>query len=36
MGGTQILTLGLGLEAPWVLKDQYLVTSMSPRLALPP
>lgn len=30
MDGTQILTLGLGLEAPWVLKDQHLDTSVSP------
>src|SRR5690554_1619979 len=31
MDGTQILTLGLGLEAPWILKDQHLDTSVSPR-----
>ncbi len=30
MDGTQILTLGLGLEAPWILKDQHLDTSVSP------
>jgi len=30
MDGTQILTLGLGLEAPWILKDQHLDTAMSP------
>ncbi|WP_280565245.1 ISL3 family transposase [Chromohalobacter sp. 48-RD10] len=30
MDGTQILTLGLGLEAPWVLKDQHLDTAVSP------
>ena len=30
MDGTQILTLGLGLEAPWLLKDQHLDTSVSP------
>ncbi|RQW70848.1 ISL3 family transposase [Halomonas sp. YLB-10] len=30
MNGTQILTLGLGLEAPWMLKDQHLNTSVSP------
>ncbi|WP_445004623.1 ISL3 family transposase [Halomonas mongoliensis] len=30
MDGTQILTLGLGLQAPWVLKDQHLDTSVSP------
>jgi len=30
MDGTQILTLGLGLEAPWFLKDQHLDTSVSP------
>ncbi|MDI5921861.1 ISL3 family transposase [Halomonas sp. LR5S13] len=30
MDATQILTLGLGLEAPWVLKDQHLDTSVSP------
>lgn len=30
MDGTQILTLGLGLQAPWILKDQYLDTSVSP------
>lgn len=28
MDGTQILTLGL--EAPWILKDQYLDTTVSP------
>jgi len=30
MDGTQILTLGLGLEAPWILKNQHLDTSLSP------
>ncbi len=30
MDGTQILTLGLGLEAPWILKNQYLDTAVSP------
>lgn len=30
MDGTQILTLGLGLEAPWILKDQHLDTAVSP------
>ena len=30
MDGTQILTLGLGLQAPWTLKDQHLDTSVSP------
>ena len=30
MDGTQILTLGLGLEAPWILKDQHLDTTVSP------
>jgi transposase len=30
MDGTQILTLGLGLQAPWILKDQHLDTSVSP------
>ncbi len=30
MDGTQILTLGLGLEALWVLKDQHLDTAVSP------
>lgn len=30
MDGTQILTLGLGLEAPWALKDQHLDTAVSP------
>ncbi|XOB91179.1 hypothetical protein ACMC9M_12700 [Pseudomonadota bacterium 24LQ007] len=30
MDGTQILTLGLGLESPWILKDQHLNTSVSP------
>ena len=30
MDGTQILTLGLALEAPWILKDQHLDTSVSP------
>jgi transposase len=30
MDGTQILTLGLGLEAPWFLKDQHLDTFVSP------
>ena len=30
MDGTQILTLGLGLEAPWMLKDQHLDTAVSP------
>ena len=30
MDGTQILTLSLGLEAPWILKDQHLDTSVSP------
>jgi hypothetical protein len=27
MDGTQIMTLGLGLEAPWILKDQHLDTA---------
>ncbi|PMR72971.1 hypothetical protein C1H69_19035 [Billgrantia endophytica] len=27
MDGTQVLTLGLGLQAPWILKDQHLDTS---------
>ncbi len=30
MDGTQILTLGLGLETPWTLKNQHLDTSVSP------
>jgi len=30
MDGTQILTLGLGLQAPWILKDQHLDTSVTP------
>ena len=30
MDGNQILTLGLGLQAPWKLKDQHLDTSVSP------
>lgn len=30
MDGTQILTLGLGLQAPWVLKNQKLDMSVSP------
>ena len=30
MDGTQILTLGLGLEAPWILKDQHLDTPCHP------
>ncbi|SHM00381.1 ISL3 family transposase [Vreelandella subglaciescola] len=30
MDGTQIMTLGLGLEAPWILKDQHLDTAVSP------
>ena len=30
MDGTQILTLGLGLQAPWILKDQHLDTNVSP------
>ena len=30
MDGTQILALGLGLQAPWILKDQHLDTSVSP------
>ncbi len=30
MEGTQILTLGLGLQAPWTLKDQHLDMSVSP------
>lgn len=30
MDGTQILTLGLGLQAPWKLKDQHLDTTSSP------
>ncbi|MBS9402755.1 DUF1610 domain-containing protein [Halomonas sp. TRM85114] len=30
MEGTQILTLGLGLEVPWILKDQHLDTAVSP------
>ncbi len=30
MDGTQTLTLGLGLQAPWILKDQHLDTSISP------
>ncbi len=30
MDGPQILTLGLGLQAPWILKDQHLDTSVSP------
>ncbi|BBI65612.1 hypothetical protein HSBAA_PA_2150 (plasmid) [Vreelandella sulfidaeris] len=30
MDGTQILTLGLGLEAPWILKNQHLDTAVSP------
>ena len=30
MNSTQILTLGLGLEAPWTLKDQHLDTAVSP------
>lgn len=30
MDGTQILTLGLGLQAPWTLKDQHLDMSVSP------
>ena len=29
MDGTQILALGLGLEAPWILKDQHLDTAVS-------
>ncbi|SHM22093.1 hypothetical protein SAMN05878437_1832 [Vreelandella subglaciescola] len=34
MDGTQILTLGLGLEAPWILKEQHLDTAVSPHPAL--
>ena len=30
MDGTQILALGLGLEAPWILKNQHLDTAVSP------
>lgn len=30
MDGTQILTLGLVLAAPWILKSQHLDTSVSP------
>ncbi|WP_024952753.1 ISL3 family transposase [Cobetia crustatorum] len=30
MDGTQVLTLGLGLQAPWKLKDQHLDTTSSP------
>jgi transposase len=30
MDGTQILTLGLGMEAAWVLKYQHLDTTVSP------
>lgn len=30
MDGTQILTLGLGLQAPWTLKNQNLDMSVSP------
>ncbi|OLO13256.1 hypothetical protein BTW10_00310 [Chromohalobacter japonicus] len=30
MDGNQILALGLGLEAPWILKDQYLDAAVSP------
>lgn len=30
MDGTQIPTLGLDLEAPWILKDQHLDISASP------
>lgn len=30
MDGTQILALGLGLQAPWALTDQHLDTSVSP------
>ncbi|MEC4768749.1 hypothetical protein LPL18_015575 [Halomonas sp. CUBES01] len=27
----QVLTLGLGLEAPWILKGQHLDTAVSPQ-----
>ena len=30
MDGSQILPLGLGLQAPWLLKDQHLDMSVSP------
>ena len=30
MNGTQILALGLGLEASWILKNQHLDTAVSP------
>jgi len=30
MESSQILTVGLGLEAPWVLEDQHLDTACRP------